>query len=244
MNALLLAAGNGTRLRPLTLNTPKCLAPIRGYPLLGVWLSLLQRGPQPNSCWINLHYLSDKVEAFLQSQVGKISYPIHLFREDELLGTAGTLKALLPQLLGEDLLLAHADNLSWFSLRSFLTAHQNRPQNTELTMMIFETDHPQSCGIVEFDQMGVLRVFHEKVESPPSNLANGAVYLISPEGLERIESLRDMTDFSSQIIPEFLGQIYCWQNKVYHRDIGCLQSLNIAQVEFGLTKERYQLEFL
>lgn len=244
MNALLLAAGNGTRLRPLTLTTPKCLAPIGGYPLLGVWLSLLQKGPLPSSCWINTHYLPEKVEAFIKSQNKKISFPIHILREINLLGTAGTLKALLPKLLGEDLLLVHADNLSWFSLESFLTAHHSRPKNTELTMMIFETDSPQTCGIVELDRSGVLQAFYEKVKKPPSNLANGAVYLISPKGLAQINRLKDITDFSTQIIPEFLGRIYCWQNTIYHRDIGCPQSLKLAQTEFRLTKERSQLEFL
>ena len=242
MKVLLLAAGEGTRLRPLTLHTPKCLVPIRGYPLLGIWLSLLQKGPQPTSCWINTSYLPEQVEAFVQTQSSKINFPIHIFRENVLLGTAGTIKALLPHFLGEDLLLVHADNLSWFSLESFYSAHLKRPEQAELTMMTFETDTPQSCGIVELDENNLVQAFHEKVARPPSNLANGAVYLISPAGLARIKSMGPIFEFSTQVIPEFIGKIYCWQNNIYHRDIGNPTSYDLAQTEFEQLAKLHRIE--
>ena len=241
--ALLLAAGEGTRLRPLTLNTPKCLVPVLGRPLLGYWLDLLNRGPSPSRIWVNTSYLADQVQDFLQAS--NPAYPqlvIQSLFEPELLGTAGTLVNLLPQLQPEqDLLLVHADNLSWFSLEAFLNAHHQRPADTELTMMTFETDAPQSCGIVELDELGVVQAFHEKVKHPPSNLANGAVYLISPAGLSRIQSLGQVFEFSTQVIPAFMGKIYCWQNTVYHRDIGNPQAYAAAQSEFRPIAEQFEL---
>jgi mannose-1-phosphate guanylyltransferase len=162
--------------------------------------------------------------------------------EPELLGTAGTLVNLLSQLQPEqDLLLVHADNLSWFSLEAFLNAHHQRPADTELTMMTFETDAPQTCGIVELNELGVVQAFHEKVKHPPSNLANGAVYLISPAGLARIQSLGQVFEFSTQVIPAFMGRIYCWQNTVYHRDIGNPQAYAAAQSEFRPIAEQFEL---
>ena len=232
MNALLLAAGEGTRLRPLTLDTPKCLAPVIGHRLLEVWLNLLERGPCPAACWINTSYLAHKVDAYIARKAPSLTYAVHAFYEKRLLGTAGTLQALLPQLHGHDLLLAHADNLSWFDLKDFNEAHRQRPAGTEITMMTFETDSPQSCGIVVTNQSGVLEEFHEKVSAPPGNIANGAVYLLSPKALQQIEELGPVFEFSTQVIPHFLGKTYCWQNTVYHRDIGNPQSLAAAQDEF------------
>lgn len=240
MNVLLLAAGEGTRLRPLTLTTPKCLAPILGTPLLQIWLALLNNSPSVSACWVNTGYLADKVEVFIGTHRPSLRYPIHIFYEERLLGTAGTLRALLPNFLEQDLLLIHADNLSWFSLADFISAHYARPLGTEITMMTFETDSPQTCGIVELDEHAVVKEFHEKVVTPPSNLANAAVYVISPSGLQRISRLERAFDFSSDVIPAFLGKIYCWQNTVYHRDIGSPAALEAAQTEFlAIAKENW-----
>jgi NDP-sugar pyrophosphorylase family protein len=73
------------------------------------------------------------------------------------------------------------------------------------------------------------------------NLANGAVYLISPEGLERIRSLGEVTEFSTQVIPAFMGKIHCWQNTTYHRDIGNPDSYRLAQSEFQSILTKFNL---
>ena len=115
-------------------------------------------------------------------------------------------------------------------------------EQAELTMMTFETDTPQSCGIVELDENNLVQAFHEKVARPPSNLANGAVYLISPAGLARIKSMGPIFEFSTQVIPEFIGKIYCWQNTTYHRDIGNPQAYEAAQSEFRPVAEQFGLK--
>lgn len=241
--ALLLAAGKGLRLRPLTLDTPKCLVPILGQPLLSYWIKLLAQGPSPRRVWINTSYLADQVHTFLKLQM--LIHPrlnITPLYEVELLGTAGTLLNLIKSLTSEkDIFIAHADNLTWFNLQAFLRAHQYRPLGTEITMMTFQTQTPENCGIVEVDSMGVLQAFHEKVNIPPSSNANGAVYLVSPAGQKVIRSLGPINDFSTQVIPSFIGKIYCWPNNVYHRDIGTLSSYKLAQREFVPISINYNL---
>ena len=107
MRAILLAAGFGTRLMPLTANIPKCLVPIKGRPLLDYWLDrLTQAGIGP--FLINTHYLSEHVAAFIQSSVYRDQ--VTLVNEAKLLGTAGTLIANLGYFGGKDGLLIHADN--------------------------------------------------------------------------------------------------------------------------------------
>jgi mannose-1-phosphate guanylyltransferase len=241
--ALLLAAGEGTRLRPLTLSTPKCLVPILGHPLLSYWLELLDRGPEPSKIWVNCSYLSEQVGSYLAKAAKK--YPranIAWFFEPKLRGTAGTVKDLLDEFNpSQSLLLVHADNLSWFDLGAFLQAHQFRPKGMEMTMMTFRTDSPETCGIVEVDQIGAAHQFYEKDPNAPGNLANGAVYLISPEGLARIRSLGEVTEFSTEVIPAFMGKIYCWHNDTYHRDIGNPDAYRLAQSEFQPIATKFNL---
>ena len=89
MKALLLAAGLGSRLRPITNHIPKCLVPIDGKPLLSYWLDALF-GAGIDSILINVHYLSDQVTAFVTSRSDRDR--ITIVEERTLLGTAATLK--------------------------------------------------------------------------------------------------------------------------------------------------------
>ena len=72
---------------------------------------------------------------------------------------------------------------------------------------------------------------HEKVENPPGKLANAAVYLIEPEVVEWIVSSPKITDFSTEVIPKFIGRIATWENNEVHRDIGTIEMLRKAQTD-------------
>ena len=218
MRALLLAAGLGTRLRPLTDTIPKCLVPIKGQPLLGIWLErLTQSGIGP--FLINTHYLACQVNAFIEASPQREQ--VILVNEPELLGTAGTVIANLEFFQGQDGLLIHADNFCLADFPSFLRAHECRPKECLMTMMTFHSDNPSSCGIVELDARGVVIGFHEKVDRPPGNLANGAVYIISSELIRRLSTdLYNVSDFSTEILTRFIGHIYSYQTFELFLDIG------------------------
>ena len=218
MRALLLAAGLGTRLRPITDTTPKCLVPIHGQALLAIWLQrLAQVGIGP--FLVNTHYLSGQVNAFVEASPYREE--ISLVHERDLLGTAGTLIANLDFFAGADGLLIHADNYCLADFSAFLQAHRSRPPECVMTMMTFRTDAPSSCGIVELDARGVVVGFHEKVAHPPGNLANGAVYILGAELLQRLGSdLREVTDFSTQVLNHLVGKIYSYETDATFRDIG------------------------
>ncbi|WP_284077243.1 nucleotidyltransferase family protein [Herbaspirillum aquaticum] len=232
MRALLLAAGLGTRLRPLTDFLPKCLVPIAGRPLLDYWIeSLLQQGV--DDILINTHYRADLVERYLVASSWRKH--VTLVSEPRLLGTAGTALANRKFFGDAPFLLAHADNLTRFDCREFLAAHRRRPARTALSMMLFETPDPRSCGIVELDSQGVVQAFHEKVPQPPGNLANAAVYIVEPEVMEHLATLgRAEIDFSTEVIPAYLGRIATFANTSYHRDIGTVRSWAQAQRDFAM----------
>lgn len=236
MRALLLSAGLGTRLRPVTDHIPKCLVPINGRPLLSYWLELLV-GAGIRKILINTHYLPESVNAYIDRS-GYSEFIATVF-EEKLLGTGGTLLRNRRFFEGGPIMLIHADNLSMFDVSGFMQAYVQRPAGVEITMMTFTTDSPESCGIVELDQLGVVRAFHEKVGNPPGRLANAAVYIVSPAVIDFIASLgKEVVDFSTEVLPHYLGRINTFHNPVYHRDIGTVESLRRAEKEYPLVESR------
>ena len=229
MKALLLAAGLGTRLRPITNTVPKCLVPINGKPLLEYWLENLAKAGI-NEFLINTSYLAEQVEDFVNNSPYKDK--ITLVYENELLNTGGTVLSNRYFFEDESFMLVHADNLSFCNFNDFINTHKKRPENCDITMMLFETDSPKSCGIVELDENNIVHKFHEKVENPPSTLANGAVYICEPSVIEFMVSLNKKDiDFSNDVLPNYIGKINTFLNNIYHRDIGTIESYGLAQIE-------------
>jgi mannose-1-phosphate guanylyltransferase len=230
MRALLLAAGIGSRLRPLTNTTPKCLVTVHDRPLLDYWLDLVFDGGVERAL-LNTHWLAEQVRAHVEKSPWRSR--IDLVHEDDLLGTGGTVLANRAWFGGQPFLVAHADNLTDFDVAGLIAAHNRRPDGCIMTMLAFRTDDPRSCGILELDSEHRVLAFHEKVANPPGNLANGAVYIFEPEVIDDIARLgKRVVDLSTEIIPNYLGRILCVETSGYHRDIGNPESLRRAQSEF------------
>ena len=232
MRALLLAAGYGIRLRPITNSLPKCLVDINGRPLLDYWIKLLSDAGI-HDILINLHYFPELVKSFILN----CNYPVNIkmVHEDKLLGTGGTLLKNKLFFKNEPVMLIHADNLSLFDVSAFLNIFYLRDHNVDITMMTFNTDLPESCGIVEINEYGLVSAFYEKVKNPPSNLANAAIYILSPRVIDFIQSLnKEEIDFSIDVLPNFIGRINTYHNEIFHRDIGTIRSLMLAQSEYPL----------
>jgi mannose-1-phosphate guanylyltransferase len=232
LKALLLAAGLGTRLRPITNTIPKCLVPIHGRPLLDYWFELLfQHGIE--RALVNTHYFASEVESFIRQSVWRDQ--LTTVYERQLLGTGGTVLDNGEWFGNEAFMVVHADNLSRFNVQNFIAAHRRRPPAAAMTMMTFDTDAPQSCGIVETDADGVVQRFHEKSPNPPGTRANGAVYIFQPEVIDFLRATgRSIIDLSTEVIPAFLGRIATYHNTDYHRDIGTVESLAKAEREYAV----------
>jgi mannose-1-phosphate guanylyltransferase len=230
MRAVLLAAGLGTRLRPLTERVPKCLVPIHGKPLLAYWFDLLfDAGIE--AALVNTHYMAEKVRDFIAAS--RWRGRIRLMHEDELLGTGGTVLKARDFVGHQAFMVIHADNLSRFDVGAFIERHRARPSGTEITMMTFRTDAPRTCGIVKLDERGVVMELHEKVEDPPGDIANAAVYIFEPSVLDFLASLPGaFIDVSTQVLPRYVGRMHTFHNADFHRDVGTLESLRLAQSEY------------
>jgi len=238
MRALLLAAGLGKRLRPITNSIPKCLVAINNRPLLDNWLELLSDAGI-SDILINLHYFPEMVRAHISNSL----YPVNITTvlEETLLCTGGTLLRNRAFFQSEPVMLIHADNLSLFDVRTFMQKFHSRDKDIDMTMMTFNADKPETCGVVELNAHGVVCAFHEKVKTPPSSLANAAVYILSPTVIDFIASLgKDVVDFSTEVLPHFMGRINTFHNDVYHRDIGTVESLMLAQNEYPAAIDKFR----
>ena len=225
--AVLLAAGLGTRLGDLTKTTPKCLVDVGGKPMLQHWLDKL-REVGCSEVFINTHHLAAQVNDFVAGNSAKNT--IRLVHEDELLGTAGTLASLRHLLTDDEVFVAHADNFFIDSLEGMVAAHRSRSAITVMTMGLFESKTPSSCGIVDVDSARVVVGFEEKPTHPRTNLANAAVYLLSQTALDEVGESRD---FSTEVVPRLLGRIQGHQFSGPYFDMGTPESLVAARAAAG-----------
>ena len=228
IRSLLLSAGLGKRLRPLTLEKPKCLVEINKKPILEHWIDKLENiGIQ--KVLINTHYLAEKVNDFL-SQQQRRDMKIYKTYEKILLGTAGTLIANHEFFIGSLGILIHADNFTKFDLSNLIKSHLKKPKSCLLTMLTFKTSNPKSCGIVDVDSEGIVQGFYEKQDNPPGNIANGAIYLFEDEFLNWLISNHPKAiDFSTDVLPELVGKIYTYHTDMFYIDIGTPYSLEEAR---------------
>ena len=227
IRSLLLSAGLGTRLRPITLDLPKCLVQINGKPILKVWIEKLKK-INAEKILINTHYLSDQVDKFID-EIKNNKVDLQNFYEKELLGTAGTLIANKDFFLNSIGILIHADNFTKMDLKELIKAHLNKPKSCLLTMLTFDTINPESCGIVEIDSKGIVKDFHEKSNNNHGNLANGAVYVFEDDFLDWVvKYYPNASDFSTEVIPNMLGKIYTYHTYQPYIDIGTIESLKKA----------------
>lgn len=227
MRAILLAAGLGTRLRPLTDTVPKCLVPVGNEVLLDMWLRRLSE-VGIDRVLVNLHHLADVVRRHVASS--KWAGFVEFVDEPVLLGTAGTLVANKGFLRDGDGLLVHADNYCTASLGAFIAAHRSRPAGCTMTMMTFETGQPRECGIVATDARGVMVAFDEKPANPSGTTANAAVYALSPEIYGPLEGI---FDFSTEVVARSAGNVFTWPSDGDLVDIGTLERYRALLARLG-----------
>jgi len=224
MKAFLLAAGHGTRLRPLTDSIPKCLVPIRGVPLLQIWMDLCRRNGI-NEVLINVHAHADIVRGFVQQS--SIDLKVTVSEEAVLLGSAGTLLANR-QWIGSDpeFWVFYADVLTSAGLGSLLETHHR--QNQIATLGLYEVPDPKRCGIVTLDDNGTVVDFVEKPETPSSNLAFCGIMLAS-RGLLDVIPHQVPADIGFHVLPKLCGQMSAHRLSDYLVDIGTLENFTLAQ---------------
>ena len=227
MKAFLLAAGIGSRLRPITDTVPKCMLDIDGRPLLDIWLDAFGRAGI-DEVLVNLHHLPDVVRRHLDTRAGTPA--VHTFFERELLGSAGTLAANRAWVAEEDMFLAcYADNLTDFDLCSLVQTHQEHGGTATLT--VFHSERPSAGGVVELDVAGTVIGFAEKPTNPVSDLVNAGMYAFHPSVLDEIGG-SPPRDIGYDLLPRLVGRARAMLVEGYFRDVGTVDAYQRAQQEW------------
>lgn len=234
MKAILLAAGLGTRLLPITENIPKCLVQINGVSMLEFWLGKLDIN-SISSVIVNTHHFAQKVSHEINEI--SLSTEIDIFHEKRLLGTAGTLLATAESISDTELLVLHCDNYSEIDLDDFIKAHNNRNNTCSISAAIFETNNVQMSGMVDIDKDNIIREFVEKPLYSDLTQANAAIYAFDQNALKEIrENFSNAEDIARDILPHFVGRIQAYKIRGFHMDMGTLENLQIIEDRFEATK--------
>jgi len=186
MKAILLAGGKGTRLRPLTVHTPKPIVPIFNRPFLHYQLDLLKQVPDIDEVILSLNYQPRRIEEVFGdgSDAGiKIRYVVEPFP----LGTAGAVKYAGDKLT-ESVVVFNGDVLTQLDLAAVLRLHRER--GARATIVLTPVDNPSAYGLVETDAQGNILRFLEKPtpDEITTNHINAGIYVLEPETFDRIPS--------------------------------------------------------
>ncbi len=247
MKAFLFTAGLGTRLRPLTNETSKCLLLFNGKPLLQIWLELLGRHGV-DEVLINTHWKSEKVEYFLSADCADytdqittkkgLKPNIKLFHEPELLGSGGTLLANKDWVAdGHPFFILYGDNLTNVNLSKMFAFHKEH--EFLFTLGVFKTPVPGQCGIAEVGEDEVVVNFVEKPEKPRSDLAAAGLYMADkrifeyyPQNLEKGRAI----DLGFHVIPNLVNRMKAYYIEEFLMDIGTPESYEKAQTIWPQTQ--------
>lgn len=217
--ALILVGGYGTRLRPLTLSTPKPLVEFANKPiLLHQMEALVSAGCK--QVILAVSYRAEQMEAELKTEADKLGVDLVFSHEVEPLGTAGPL-ALAKLILAssqDPFYVLNSDVICDFPFKQLEEFHRNHGK--EGTIVVTKVEEPSKYGVVLYDDHGCIKSFIEKPQEFVSNKINAGIYIFNPSVLDRIEL--KPTSIEKEIFPKmaFEGQLFAMELSGFWMDIG------------------------
>ena len=233
LQAIIMAGGEGTRLRPLTCDTPKPMVPILGRPVLSYSLQLLRRH-KLTEVGVSLLYLPERVtRAFGSGE--KDGVRLHYSREKDPVGTAGSVKLVAQGRLRPEkpFVVLSGDGLTDCDLTAALRFHAQK--RALATLVLARVREPLAYGVVVTDENGRVTRFVEKPGwgEVYSDTVNTGIYVLSPEALDRIPD--GPCDFGQQLFPQLVREsepVYGFVTDAYWCDIGDESAYVRAQADF------------
>jgi NDP-sugar pyrophosphorylase family protein len=186
MKAILLAGGKGTRLRPLTIHTPKPIVPIFNRPFLHYQIDLLKQVPEIDEVILSLNYQPRRIEEIF-GDGAELGIKIRYVVEPAPLGTAGAVKYAGENLV-DSVVVFNGDVLTQLDLAAVIRLHRQR--NAKATIVLTPVENPTAYGLVETDPAGNITRFLEKPkpEEITTNHINAGIYVLEPDTFDRIPS--------------------------------------------------------
>ena len=228
MQAVILAGGQGTRLRPLTLSRPKPVVPILNRPLVAYQLALL-RQHGVDDVVLACSYRVDDVRAILEAQ-GDLGATVRYAVEAEPLGTGGGLVNALGPGSGS-LFVLNGDILTDVDLSAMRRFHASR--RARLTIWLTRVPDPRPYGLVETDDGGRIRRFEEKPAGGDPATINAGVYLLEREVMDRFPPARQLS-LERDVFPALVADgvpCFGWTAPGYWRDVGGPAAYRAVQID-------------
>ncbi len=219
MKAMVLAAGLGTRLRPLTFELPKPMVPVLDRPVMAHIVDLLDRHGYDDVI-ANLHYFPDTIRDYFGDRL--------VYREEpELLGTAGGVRNCADFLDGGPFLIISGDALTDIDLTRFVERH--KAAGGVATLAVKRVDDTREFGVVLHDAEGRITGFQEKPDPAEalSDLGNCGIYLLEPEIFDYFPR-RPFVDWANDVFPALLEHdvpFHIHAIDEYWNDVGSLGEL-------------------
>ena len=220
--AMILAAGGGTRLYPLTFSVAKPMVPVLNRPVMEHIVGLLRRHGVTDLI-ANLHHHADQISSYFGNG-SSLGVRLEYSREEVILGTAGGAKNVASFFAGETFIVIGGDDLADFDLGAMGAFHRARGALATMAVSEVASEQVSQLGIVVTDGDGRIRSFQEKPrpEDALSRLANTGVYMFEAEILNFIPD-RKFFDFGKQVFPLLLEKrapFFAWAASGYWKDIG------------------------
>ncbi|KAF0132954.1 MAG: Nucleotidyl transferase [Candidatus Saganbacteria bacterium] len=222
MKALIMAAGYGTRLEPLTLAVPKPMAPIINKPSMLLNLELLRRNGIREAA-VNIHYHPEQITNYFKDGEPfgvKLTYSF----EEKLLGTAGGVLQMAKLIGGikETFVVLSSDALTDINLRNMVSFHKKKKALVTIGLSLVED--PSQFGVVICDENNKITAFIEKpgLKEAPSKLVNTGIYIFEPEILGMIPKDK-FYDFGKELFPLLVSkgaQVFGYKMVEYWSDVG------------------------
>ena len=222
VKGLILAAGLGSRLRPISNHIPKPLWPLAGVCLLDIAINKLRNGGVEDIC-VNIHHLSQQIKSFLSSK-----HPdIHISVENKLLGTGGALAPIRDWINGSNLLIYNSDIISEISLDHMVECHD---ENHIATMVLLSNPEPNK-NPVAFNEKGITAI-RRKVPGDQFSTFSG-IHILSPQFLEKVppEGFSDIIDIYIKHL-EAGSTVGHHRLSGYWKDLGTPEDFFDANVDF------------
>lgn len=231
MKAIILAGGRGTRLRPLTYDTPKGLVPLVTRPFVEYQIDLL-RAHGIHQIVFSLNYMAQEFSRRLQDGT-RWGVSMEYVVEKVPLGTAGAMKNCEARLEGERALVLNGDVLTDTDLGRLLAEHEER--GSDVTITTVAVDDPAAYGLVLADSTGLVTGFLEKPgwDEAAVNTINAGIYVIEPSIIAELPQGREVS-FEREVIPALLARgaaVGAHASRGYWLDIGTLRNYLKAHVD-------------
>jgi len=235
MQALILAGGKGTRLRPLTVYTPKPIVPFLNRPFLLYQIELLQRAGIENIT-LSLSYQPDKIEQVL-GDGSDFGVNLRFITEPSPMGTGGAYKFAADD-IRETTVVLNGDILTDLEISKVIEFHESN--QAAATIVLAPVENPSAYGLVEAATDGKVLRFREKpnpedLAGLTSNIINAGIYILEPEVLDLIPAGENHS-FEYNVFPDLLSNkkaFYAYVlNENYWRDIGNPESYLAGHMDF------------